>query len=176
MELDTRTIPRSDAIARSCRYLERREGAEGKRFETERTSWRRSSKMRSGPLSPLLSPLRSPLLSPLLSLCTCNSLRSLRACGACNCDDNDDAATHPFLLVQQSDFPDLRFGLAPDNTFPLRASDYVSCSKWGECVVKFQVTLAPYAISHARWVFRLLLTHFSAMGLDWRRRNGKGEF
>ena len=35
---------------------------------------------------------------------------------------------------------DLRFGLAPDNTFPLRASDYVSCSKWGECVVKFQMS------------------------------------
>ena len=25
-----------------------------------------------------------------------------------------------------------------DNTFPLRAKDYVSCSRWGECVVKFQ--------------------------------------
>jgi len=42
--------------------------------------------------------------------------------------------------TKQSDFPDLRFGLAPDNTFPLRASDYVSCSKWGECVVKFQMS------------------------------------
>ena len=42
--------------------------------------------------------------------------------------------------TKQSDFPDLRFGLAPDNTFPLRASDYVSCSKWGECVAKFQMS------------------------------------
>ena len=37
-----------------------------------------------------------------------------------------------------SDFPDLYFHLAPDNRFPLRARDYVSCSPWGECVIKFQ--------------------------------------
>ena len=37
-------------------------------------------------------------------------------------------------------FPDLRFGVSPDNIFPLLASDYVSCSRWGECVVKFQVS------------------------------------
>ena len=37
-----------------------------------------------------------------------------------------------------SDFPDLIFKLAPDNEFPLKPRDYVSCSKWGECVLKFQ--------------------------------------
>lgn len=37
-------------------------------------------------------------------------------------------------------FPTLQFGIAPDNTFPLKAADYVSCSRWGECVVKFQVS------------------------------------
>mmetsp|Transcript_6402 Transcript_6402/g.26921 ORF Transcript_6402/g.26921 Transcript_6402/m.26921 type:complete len:521 (-) Transcript_6402:80-1642(-) len=36
------------------------------------------------------------------------------------------------------DFPDLSFRLAPDNAFPLRPADYVVCSKWGECLVKFQ--------------------------------------
>lgn len=39
-----------------------------------------------------------------------------------------------------SDFPTLEFGVAPDNSFPLKAADYVSCSRWGECVVKFQVS------------------------------------
>lgn len=38
------------------------------------------------------------------------------------------------------DFPDLQFSLAPDNVLPLRAVDYVSCSKWGECVIKFQIS------------------------------------
>ena len=42
--------------------------------------------------------------------------------------------------ASSDDFPDLTFGLAPDNRFPLRARDYVSCSRWGECVVKFQVS------------------------------------
>lgn len=36
------------------------------------------------------------------------------------------------------DFPTLVFKLAPDNEFPLHGRDYVSCSRWGECVVKFQ--------------------------------------
>uniref|UniRef100_A0A7S3JN10 Peptidase A1 domain-containing protein n=1 Tax=Aureoumbra lagunensis TaxID=44058 RepID=A0A7S3JN10_9STRA len=40
--------------------------------------------------------------------------------------------------AKQSDFPDLVFKLAPDNEFPLKATDYVACSKWGECVIKFQ--------------------------------------
>jgi cathepsin D len=39
-----------------------------------------------------------------------------------------------------TDFPDLQFMLAPDNVLPLRAVDYVSCSRWGECVIKFQVS------------------------------------
>lgn len=38
------------------------------------------------------------------------------------------------------DFPDLVFNLSPDNTLPLLASDYVSCSRWGECVIKIQVS------------------------------------
>jgi hypothetical protein len=40
--------------------------------------------------------------------------------------------------VQISDFPDLTFYLAPDNELPLLASDYVTCSRWGECVFKIQ--------------------------------------
>mmetsp|Transcript_48670 Transcript_48670/g.71116 ORF Transcript_48670/g.71116 Transcript_48670/m.71116 type:complete len:556 (+) Transcript_48670:50-1717(+) len=40
--------------------------------------------------------------------------------------------------VQVSDFPDLTFYLAPDNELPLRAADYVTCSRWGECVFKIQ--------------------------------------
>jgi len=38
------------------------------------------------------------------------------------------------------EFPDLEIHLSPDNVFPLKADDYVSCSRWGECVVKFQVS------------------------------------
>jgi hypothetical protein len=37
-----------------------------------------------------------------------------------------------------SDFPDLSFGLYPDNQFPLRAEDYVSCSQWGQCIIRLQ--------------------------------------
>ena len=33
---------------------------------------------------------------------------------------------------------DLNFGLEPDNIFPLKASDYVSCSKWGQCIIRVQ--------------------------------------
>lgn len=40
--------------------------------------------------------------------------------------------------ASENDFPDLSFSLAPDNVFPLRARDYVSCSHWGECVIKVQ--------------------------------------
>jgi len=40
--------------------------------------------------------------------------------------------------VQVSDFPDLIFYLSPDNELPLRAADYVTCSRWGECVFKIQ--------------------------------------
>lgn len=36
------------------------------------------------------------------------------------------------------DFPDLMFGLYPDNQLPLRAEDYVSCSKWGQCIIRIQ--------------------------------------
>lgn len=42
--------------------------------------------------------------------------------------------------ASEDDFPDLIFNLAPDNTLPLLASDYVSCSRWGECVIKIQVS------------------------------------
>lgn len=36
------------------------------------------------------------------------------------------------------DFPDLVFGLYPDNEFPLRAEDYVACSHWGQCIIRLQ--------------------------------------
>ena len=42
----------------------------------------------------------------------------------------------------EDDFPELLLTLAPDNVLPLLASDYVSCSRWGECVIKFQVSAA----------------------------------
>jgi len=37
-----------------------------------------------------------------------------------------------------ADFPDLLFGLYPDNQFPIRAEDYVTCSQWGQCVIRLQ--------------------------------------
>lgn len=40
--------------------------------------------------------------------------------------------------AKSADFPPLTFKLSPDNEFPMHASDYVSCSRWGECVIKFQ--------------------------------------
>jgi len=40
--------------------------------------------------------------------------------------------------AQISDFPDFTFYLMPDVELPLRASDYVTCSKWGECIYKIQ--------------------------------------
>ena len=49
--------------------------------------------------------------------------------------------------ASEDDFPDLSFSLEPDNVFPLRARDYVSCSRWGECVVKVQkASGSPYWI------------------------------
>ena len=42
--------------------------------------------------------------------------------------------------ASESDFPDLVFYLAPYNALPLLASDYVSCSRWGECVIKIQIS------------------------------------
>lgn len=52
--------------------------------------------------------------------------------GVSNCRD----VTCYYATVD--DFPTLTFKLAPDNEFPLHGRDYVSCSRWGECVVKFQ--------------------------------------
>ncbi|KAH8044677.1 aspartic-type endopeptidase [Aureococcus anophagefferens] len=40
--------------------------------------------------------------------------------------------------AKSADFPALTFKLSPDNEFPMHAADYVSCSRWGECVIKFQ--------------------------------------
>lgn len=40
--------------------------------------------------------------------------------------------------VQESDFPVLLVGLAPDNMFPLLPSDYVECSQFNECILRFQ--------------------------------------
>ena len=40
--------------------------------------------------------------------------------------------------VKESDFPILLISLDPDSTFPLLPSDYVECSDYDECVVRFQ--------------------------------------
>jgi len=40
--------------------------------------------------------------------------------------------------VTQDDFPVLLISLAPDNTFPLLPSDYVECSTYNECILRFQ--------------------------------------
>jgi len=40
--------------------------------------------------------------------------------------------------VTLDDFPDLVLGLYPDNELPLRAEDYVTCSHWGQCVIRLQ--------------------------------------
>lgn len=40
--------------------------------------------------------------------------------------------------VSQEDFPVLLISLAPDNTFPLLPSDYVECSNYDECILRFQ--------------------------------------
>ena len=40
--------------------------------------------------------------------------------------------------VKESDFPVLLISLDPDSTFPLLPSDYVECSDYDECVVRFQ--------------------------------------
>ena len=40
--------------------------------------------------------------------------------------------------AKTEDFPELTFKLAPDNELPMHPSDYVSCSRWGECIIKFQ--------------------------------------
>ena len=40
--------------------------------------------------------------------------------------------------VKESDFPVLLVSLDPDSTFPLLPSDYVECSDYDECVVRFQ--------------------------------------
>lgn len=47
------------------------------------------------------------------------------------------------------DFPDLRFGLYPDNVLPLRAEDYVSCSRWGQCIIRLQEVRARVPLCHA---------------------------
>jgi len=40
--------------------------------------------------------------------------------------------------VKESDFPVILISLDPDSTFPLLPSDYVECSDYDECVVRFQ--------------------------------------
>ena len=40
--------------------------------------------------------------------------------------------------VDQDDFPVLLVSLAPDNTFPLLPSDYIECSAYNECILRFQ--------------------------------------
>jgi len=41
--------------------------------------------------------------------------------------------------AQITDFPDFTFCLSPDLVLPLRAEDYVTCSRWGECIFKIQL-------------------------------------
>ncbi len=48
--------------------------------------------------------------------------------------------------VSENDFPILLISLAPDNTFPLLPSDYLSCSEYNECIVRFQSTTSDYWI------------------------------
>jgi len=37
-------------------------------------------------------------------------------------------------------FPVIVFSLAPDNSFPLRPEDYIVCTKFNECIIRFQYT------------------------------------
>ena len=48
--------------------------------------------------------------------------------------------------VSEDDFPVLLISLAPDNIFPLLPSDYLSCSEYNECIVRFQSTTSDYWI------------------------------
>ena len=40
--------------------------------------------------------------------------------------------------VSEDDFPVLLFSLAPDNVFPLLPTDYLQCSSYDECIIRFQ--------------------------------------
>lgn len=40
--------------------------------------------------------------------------------------------------VSEDDFPTLLITLDPDNTFPLMPTDYVECTEYNECIVRFQ--------------------------------------
>jgi len=40
--------------------------------------------------------------------------------------------------VKESDFPVLLIKLAPDNVFPLLPTDYIECSAFSECIIRFQ--------------------------------------
>lgn len=51
-----------------------------------------------------------------------------------NCQDVDCDG------VAVSEFPVLRFGMAPDNLFLLQPADYVMCYGWGQCRLQFQAT------------------------------------
>lgn len=51
-----------------------------------------------------------------------------------NCNDVDCEG------VALSEFPVLRFGMAPDNVFLLQPADYVVCFGWGQCRIQFQST------------------------------------
>jgi hypothetical protein len=42
------------------------------------------------------------------------------------------------INVKEDDFPILLISLDPDSTFPLLPSDYVYCSDFDECIVRFQ--------------------------------------
>lgn len=40
--------------------------------------------------------------------------------------------------VSEDDFPVILFSLAPDNVFPLLPTDYLQCSVYDECIIRFQ--------------------------------------
>lgn len=51
-------------------------------------------------------------------------------------------------------FPDLSFTLYPDNVFPLRAQDYVTCTRWGQCVIRLQeVGHLNHLVGRKMWIY-----------------------
>lgn len=51
--------------------------------------------------------------------------------------------------VTEADFPVILFTLSPDNVFPLLPSDYVECSEFNECVIRFQSSSSLWIIGDA---------------------------
>jgi len=91
--------------------------------------------------------------------------------------------------VEVKDFPDLVFNLWPDLVLPLRAEDYVTCSRFGECIYKIQpITGAPYWILGAVFLeayytlfdfqnmrVAFACNHGTCSGGDWHGKGGLPE-